>query len=87
MYSVDLDTIIMYYILLYDIYINSFEDICRKTVGKKEVSVAVTPNGYADAPNNGYFVMPEERTMQLASFLEVMEKPGNHSGVRSTIMP
>lgn len=49
--------------------------------------MAVTPNGYADAPNNGYFVMPEERTMQLTSFLEVMENPGNHSGVRSTGIP
>lgn len=48
--------------------------------------MAVTPNGYADAPNDGYFVMPEERTMQLTSFLEVMENPGNHSGVRNTIV-
>ncbi|KAK3871793.1 hypothetical protein Pcinc_023080 [Petrolisthes cinctipes] len=53
----------------------------RETVGKKEVSVAVTPNGYADAPNGGYFVMPEERTMLLSSFLDVMENPGNQPGV------
>lgn len=77
----------VYRTIYYYLYINSFEGICRKAVGNKEVSVAVTPNGYADAPNDGYFVMPEERTMQLASFLEVMENPGNHSGVRSTIMP
>lgn len=53
----------------------------RKKIGDKRVSVAVTPNGYADAPNKGYFVMPEERFMLFADFLNIMEEPHSQPGV------
>ncbi|CAF89636.1 unnamed protein product, partial [Tetraodon nigroviridis] len=45
----------------------------RQKVGSKVISVAVTPNGYADAVSGQHFVMPEERQMSLASVLDVME--------------
>lgn len=56
-------------------------DYLRKKIGDKRVSVAVTPNGYADAPNKGYFVMPEERFMLFADFLNIMEEPHSQPGV------
>ncbi|XP_063586150.1 bifunctional peptidase and (3S)-lysyl hydroxylase Jmjd7-like isoform X2 [Penaeus indicus] len=56
-------------------------DYLRKKIGDKRVSVAVTPNGYADAPNKGYFVMPEERFMLFADFLNIMEKPDSQPGI------
>ena len=46
-----------------------------------EVTVAVTPNGYADAVNNGLFVMPEERQMTIGQFLDILEAPGSTQGV------
>ena len=49
----------------------------RSVFGKNEVTVTVTPNGYADAVCNGYFVMPEERTMTFGSFLDIMESVKN----------
>lgn len=54
--------------------------VCRQKVGSKVISVAVTPNGYADAVSGQHFVMPEERQMSLASVLDVMEgkvRPGH----------
>lgn len=42
-------------------------------MGSKVISVAVTPNGYADAVSGGRFVMPEERRMSLSSVLDVIE--------------
>lgn len=51
---------------------------CRK-LHDKEVAVAVTPNGYADAitknPDDGkeYFVMPEEVNMQMSDFLHALD--------------
>ncbi|XP_072032141.1 bifunctional peptidase and (3S)-lysyl hydroxylase JMJD7-like [Amphiura filiformis] len=59
----------------------------RDIYGEKEVTVAVTPNGYADAVYKDHFVMPEERTMSFASFLDIMqhsndlEKSAQHPGV------
>ncbi|XP_015597528.1 jmjC domain-containing protein 7 isoform X2 [Cephus cinctus] len=56
----------------------------QKVLGDKEVTVAVTPNGYADAiaeshDFNGesieYFVMPEERQMTMSQFLDHLENP------------
>lgn len=40
--------------------------------------VAVTPNGYADGITKNkdgkeYFVMPEEQTMTMESFLDMLE--------------
>ncbi|KAM4624684.1 bifunctional peptidase and (3S)-lysyl hydroxylase JMJD7 isoform 2-T3 [Polymixia lowei] len=45
----------------------------RETVGSKVISVAVTPNGYADAVSGERFVMPEERQMSFSSLLDVLE--------------
>ncbi|XP_076065754.1 bifunctional peptidase and (3S)-lysyl hydroxylase Jmjd7-like [Oratosquilla oratoria] len=53
----------------------------RNKLGEKSVTVAVTPNGYADAPNEGYFVMPEERSMKFKDFLDIMEDPSQTKGV------
>nr|XP_025951375.1 jmjC domain-containing protein 7 isoform X2 [Dromaius novaehollandiae] len=46
----------------------------REVVGSKVVSVAVTPNGYADAVFQDRFVMPEERRMPFMDFLDIVEK-------------
>ncbi|XP_071750370.1 bifunctional peptidase and (3S)-lysyl hydroxylase JMJD7 isoform X1 [Centroberyx gerrardi] len=53
----------------------------RETVGSKVISVAVTPNGYADAVSGDRFVMPEERHMTFSSLLDVMEGKVEKSGV------
>uniref|UniRef100_A0ABM5FAB4 Bifunctional peptidase and (3S)-lysyl hydroxylase JMJD7 isoform X1 n=2 Tax=Pogona vitticeps TaxID=103695 RepID=A0ABM5FAB4_9SAUR len=46
----------------------------RDIVNSKLVSVAVTPNGYADAVYQDWFVMPEERHMPFSTFLDIVEK-------------
>ncbi|CAL9686691.1 unnamed protein product [Knipowitschia caucasica] len=55
-------------------------DYLRQTVGEKTVSVAVTPDGFADAVNGDRFVMPEERHMKLRDVLDLIQgkeqKPG-----------
>lgn len=51
---------------------NSFP-VCRRKVGSKVISVAVTPNGYADAVSGERFVMPEERRMTFSSVLDIIE--------------
>uniref|UniRef100_A0A3Q0SY15 Bifunctional peptidase and (3S)-lysyl hydroxylase JMJD7 n=1 Tax=Amphilophus citrinellus TaxID=61819 RepID=A0A3Q0SY15_AMPCI len=48
-------------------------DYLREKVGSKVISVAVTPNGYADAVNGARFVMPEERQMSFSSLLDIIE--------------
>uniref|UniRef100_UPI00398F2EF5 bifunctional peptidase and (3S)-lysyl hydroxylase JMJD7 isoform X2 n=1 Tax=Pristiophorus japonicus TaxID=55135 RepID=UPI00398F2EF5 len=53
----------------------------RETVGKQTVSVAVTPNGYADAVHRGRFVMPEERRMPFGDFLDIVARKRAVSGV------
>ncbi|XP_072320345.1 bifunctional peptidase and (3S)-lysyl hydroxylase JMJD7 isoform X2 [Eucyclogobius newberryi] len=57
-------------------------DYLRQKVGQKQISVAVTPNGFADAVSGDRFVMPEERNMKLSDVLDIIEKkkPGG-SGV------
>ncbi|XP_068677470.1 bifunctional peptidase and (3S)-lysyl hydroxylase Jmjd7-like [Montipora foliosa] len=45
----------------------------RDKIGDKKVTVAVTPNGYADAVLEDKFVMPEEREMQFSEFLDILE--------------
>lgn len=48
-------------------------------MGEKTVTVAVTPNGYADGvavnktDNLEYFVMPEEQTMTMNEFLDKLD--------------
>lgn len=56
-------------------------DYLREKIGEKEVTVAVTPNGYADGVVGDRFVMPEERLMTFARFLDVMENPNRYHGV------
>ncbi|KAI2654169.1 Bifunctional peptidase and (3S)-lysyl hydroxylase Jmjd7 [Labeo rohita] len=53
----------------------------REKVGSKVISVAVTPNGYADAVNGNRFVMPEERQMTFSSLLDITEGKVKSSGV------
>lgn len=53
----------------------------REKVGSKVISVAVTPNGYADAVNGDRFVMPEERKMTLSAVLDVIEGKAQQQGV------
>ncbi|KAM9341397.1 bifunctional peptidase and (3S)-lysyl hydroxylase JMJD7 isoform 2-T2 [Symphorus nematophorus] len=45
----------------------------REKVGSKVISVAVTPDGYADAVRGDRFVMPEERRMSFNSVLDIIE--------------
>eukprot|EP01083_Nonionella_stella_P050743 134888_1 len=45
----------------------------RKQMGDREISVAVTPNGRADAVQSGQFVLPEERKMYFSDFLDHFE--------------
>jgi len=56
----------------------------REIFRDKEINIAVTPDGYADAvksvcqedgTDKQYFVMPEERTMNFPAFLDVIENP------------
>ncbi|KAL1257557.1 hypothetical protein QQF64_010801 [Cirrhinus molitorella] len=53
----------------------------REKVGSKVISVAVTPNGYADAVNGNRFVMPEERQMTFSALLDIIEGKVKSSGV------
>lgn len=53
----------------------------REKVGSKVISVAVTPNGFADAVNGDRFVMPEERQMTFSSLLDIIEGKVKSSGV------
>ncbi|XP_034063327.1 bifunctional peptidase and (3S)-lysyl hydroxylase JMJD7 [Gymnodraco acuticeps] len=56
-------------------------DYLREKVGSKVISVAVTPNGYADAVNGDRFVMPEERRMSFSSVLDIIEGKVQKQGV------
>ena len=55
----------------------------RKKLGGKRISVAVTPNGMADAVYNNRFVLPEERKIPFSEFLDIMESPesSGNSGI------
>uniref|UniRef100_A0A3Q2X7G3 Bifunctional peptidase and (3S)-lysyl hydroxylase JMJD7 n=1 Tax=Hippocampus comes TaxID=109280 RepID=A0A3Q2X7G3_HIPCM len=53
----------------------------REKVGSKVISVAVTPNGYADAVKGDRFVMPEERRMSFSSVLDVIQGKVKRRGV------
>ncbi|XP_028993889.1 bifunctional peptidase and (3S)-lysyl hydroxylase JMJD7 isoform X4 [Betta splendens] len=56
-------------------------DYLREKVGSKIISVAVTPNGYADAVSGDRFVMPEERQMSFSSVLDIIEGKVEKCGV------
>nr|XP_054523409.1 bifunctional peptidase and (3S)-lysyl hydroxylase JMJD7 [Pan troglodytes] len=51
------------------------------SVGSTEVSVAVTPDGYADAVRGDRFMMPAERRLPLSFVLDVLEGRAQHPGV------
>ncbi|XP_041669257.1 bifunctional peptidase and (3S)-lysyl hydroxylase JMJD7 [Cheilinus undulatus] len=53
----------------------------RGKVGSKVISVAVTPNGYADAVSGDRFVMPEERRMTFSDVLDIIERKVRRRGV------
>ncbi|XP_039255834.2 bifunctional peptidase and (3S)-lysyl hydroxylase Jmjd7-like [Styela clava] len=53
----------------------------RETMSEKMVTVAVTPNGYADAVNGDRFVMPEEMEMKFCDFLDSIEEGEDESDV------
>jgi len=56
-------------------------DILRSRIGHAKVTVAVTPDGLADAPKGDQFVMPEERSMNMEEFLDIIEDPETANGV------
>ena len=56
-------------------------DYLDRSIGSVEVSVAVTPNGYADAPLGDRFVLPEERLMPFRKFLSIWERKEKSNGV------
>jgi len=53
----------------------------RDMIGEKEITVTATPNGFADAAVGNKFVMPEERTMTVNDFLDIIENPSDYNGV------
>lgn len=58
--------------------------VCRQKVGSKVISVAVTPNGYADAVSGERFMMPEERHMTFSSVLDIIEGKVRKKVLRSS---
>ena len=40
-----------------------------------QVTVTATPNGFADAADGDYFMMPEERLMSMSEFVRCIESP------------
>lgn len=53
-------------------------------MGSKVISVAVTPNGYADAVSGEHFVLPEERQMTFSSVLDIIEGKVTQVRIRFT---
>ncbi|KAJ8029515.1 JmjC domain-containing protein 7 [Holothuria leucospilota] len=47
----------------------------------KKVSVAVTPNGLADAVYEDHFVLPEERKIKFEEFVHLLEHQNNKDGI------
>ncbi len=60
--------------LVFCVCVHVYLCVGREKVGREEVTVAVTPDGYADAVRGDRFVMPEERRMTFASFLDVLDE-------------
>ena len=46
----------------------------KEKIGSKQVTVAVTPNGLADAVTDNKFVLPEERIMKMEDFLDITKQ-------------
>lgn len=56
-------------------------DYLRQKIGHKTVTVAVTPNGYADAVVGDRFVLPEEREMEFSKFVDILEGKSKERGI------
>lgn len=56
-------------------------DYLREKIGHRTVTVAVTPNGYADGVVGNKFVMPEEREMAFSKFLDILEGKNPEEGI------
>lgn len=60
-------------------YQNWFCCVDRKHLDKDDITVSLTPNGYADGialnedDGKEYFVMPEEATMRMKDFLNALD--------------
>jgi len=54
---------------------------CRQRVGSSVVTVAVTPDGYADAVCEGVFVTPAERQMTFSQFLDIIDQKVPTNGI------
>jgi len=55
--------------------------ICRQKAGSSVVTVAVTPNGYADAVHQGMFVTPAERQITFSQFLDIIDNKTTTNGI------
>jgi len=53
----------------------------KSIIGNKEVTVDVTPNGYADSIVDNYFVQPEKRKMKVSNFFDILESPNKYNGI------
>lgn len=65
---------------IHEILLTPFSpSLISKYLGDKEVTVAITPNGYADGitlnqeDGKEYFVMPEEASMRMNDFLHTLD--------------
>lgn len=56
-------------------------DYLRSVIGDENVTVAITPNGYADAVTDGKFVMPYEKVLKMSEFLSVIENSDKYDDV------
>jgi len=56
-------------------------DGCREKIGSSVVTVAITPNGYADAVHEDLFITPAERQMTFTQFLDIIENKTSTDGV------
>ena len=48
-------------------------DYFKKVIGDKEISVACTPNGKADAVHEGKFIKPMEIKMEFSKFIKLIQ--------------
>ncbi|KAI0209341.1 Bifunctional peptidase and (3S)-lysyl hydroxylase JMJD7 [Lamellibrachia satsuma] len=53
----------------------------REKIGTKNVTVTVTPSGYADAVHGDRFMMPEERHMPLSECVDILEGETKSNGI------
>jgi jumonji domain-containing protein 7 len=58
-------------------------DYLKSKIGKKIITVAITPNGYADAVQDKFFTTPHYQMMKMEVFLDILrgKTPKNPQGV------